>query len=269
MLQFRYAALSDVGLVRTNNEDSGFAGPYLVMVADGVGGAAAGEVASSTVTYVASALSMLPAPGQPVDPGALLADAVRRSNEQLRRGVHEDAARHGMGTTFTAVFTDGERCVLGHVGDSRAYLLRGGELIRLSIDHTLVQALVDAGRLTPEEARTSPQRNVVLRALGGGAEEDAEPDLLELGLKEDDRLLLCSDGLTDLVDDPELAEILRTHHAQPAVEALVAAALREGGKDNVTCVVADVVDGPPIDSRGILVGAVVDVAHVVDPVAVR
>ena len=93
MLQFRYAALSDVGLVRTNNEDSGFAGPYLVMVADGVGGAAAGEVASSTVTYVASALSMLPTPGEPVDPGGLLADAVRRSSEQLQRGVAEDAAR--------------------------------------------------------------------------------------------------------------------------------------------------------------------------------
>jgi PPM family protein phosphatase len=268
MLQFRHAALSDVGCVRTNNEDSGFAGPYLVMVADGVGGAAAGEVASSTVTYVASALSMLPSPDQPVDPGALLADAVRRSNDQLRQGVADDAARHGMGTTFTAVYTDGERCVLGHVGDSRAYLLRSGELIRLSIDHTLVQALVDAGRLTPEEARVSPQRNVVLRALGGGS-DDAEPDLLELGLKEGDRLLLCSDGLTDLVGDAEIADLLRGHAAQPAVEALVAAALREGGKDNVTCVVADVVDGPPVDSRGQLVGAVTDLTHVVDPVAVR
>jgi len=268
MLQFRCAALSDVGLVRTNNEDSGFAGPYLVMVADGVGGAAAGEVASSTVTYVASALSMLPSSDQPVDPGTLLADAVRRSSEQLERGVAEDAARHGMGTTFTAIHTDGERCVLGHVGDSRAYLLRAGELVRLSIDHTLVQALVDAGRLTPEEARTSPQRNVVLRALGGGT-DDAEPDLLELGLREGDRLLLCSDGLTDLVDDGELAHLLAAPDAQRAVEALVAAALREGGKDNVTCVVADVVDAPPIDSRGQLVGAVFDLANIVDPVAVR
>ena len=172
-----------------------------------------------------------------------------------------------MGTTFTAVYTDGERCVLGHVGDSRAYLLRAGELYRLSIDHTLVQALVDAGRLTPEEARTSPQRNVVLRALGGDA--DAEPDLLDLDLRPGDRLLLASDGLTDLVDDPELAHLLATHAAQPAVEALVAAALRQGGKDNVTCVVADVVDAPPIDSRGVLVGAVTDLTHVVDPVAVR
>ena len=266
MLQFRYAALSDVGLVRSNNEDSGFAGPYLVMVADGVGGAAAGEVASSTVTYVASALSMLPA-GQQVDPGSLLADAVRRSSEQLRLGVETDAARLGMGTTFTAVYTDGERCVLGHVGDSRAYLLRDGHLTRLSIDHTLVQALVDSGRLTPEEARTSPQRNVVLRALGG--DQDAEPDLLELSLRPSDRLLLCSDGLTDLVDDPELARLLATPSSQAAVEALVAAALREGGKDNVTCVVADVVDAPPIDSRGQLVGAVFDLANIVDPVAVR
>lgn len=264
MLQFRRAADSHVGLVRSNNEDSGFAGPYLLLVADGVGGAAAGEVASSTTTYVACALSML---GVEPDPLALLGIAVDQAGAQLRAGVASDPTRTGMGTTLTAIHTDGVRFALAQVGDSRAYLLRDGTLQQLTTDHTLVQAMVDAGRMTPEEARVSAHRNIVMRALGG--QTLPEPDLGWLDLHPGDRLLLCSDGLSDLVDDPAIAALLATPEPKDAVAGLITAALAAGGKDNVTCIVADVVDGPPIDNLGELLGAVRDLDLVLDPAAVR
>ncbi|GAA5144987.1 hypothetical protein GCM10023340_13530 [Nocardioides marinquilinus] len=264
MYRFVAAARSHVGLVRDNNEDSAFGGPYLLIVADGVGGAAAGEVASSTATYVASALSML---GRDDDPVQLLARAVEQAAAQLRAGAATDPARAGMGTTLTAVQSDGERFGLLQLGDSRAYLLRDGALSRLTRDHTLVQALVDAGRMTPEEARHSPFANIVLRSLGSG-DEPLDPDLGYVDLAVGDRLLLCSDGLSDLVDDDRLAELLAGER-DDAADALVEAALAAGGKDNVTCVVADVEEGPRVDTRGVLVGAVADLEHVLDPTSVR
>ncbi|WP_232678304.1 PP2C family serine/threonine-protein phosphatase [Nocardioides sp. R-C-SC26] len=266
MLQFRSAAHTHVGLVRANNEDSGFAGPYLLIVADGVGGAAAGEVASSTATYVAAALSML-GPVRGTDPLVLLGSSIDLAARQLRAGVEADPARAGMGTTLTAIATDGARCAIVQLGDSRAYLLRAGVLQQLTHDHTLVQALVDAGRISPEQARVSQHRNIVMRSLGTRQEPD--PDLAWLDLEPGDRLLLCSDGLSDLVEDALIAHRLASGDCQEAVEALVGDALAAGGRDNITCVAADVVEGPPIDSRGVLVGAVVDLGHVLDPVAVR
>ncbi|MGA8255961.1 MAG: protein phosphatase 2C domain-containing protein [Nocardioides sp.] len=265
MLQFQAAAASHVGLVRANNEDSGFAGPYLLLIADGVGGAAAGEVASATTTYVASALSMVPS--RPSTPTELLATAIDQAASQLRGGVLTDPNRTGMGTTLTAVYTDSGRVALAQVGDSRAYLLRDGLLSQLTTDHTLVQAMVDAGRITAAEARSSPHRNIVMRSLG--AEHHPEPDIVWLDLTPGDRLLLCSDGLSDLVEDAVIAELLASSTCQSAVDSLVATALQAGGKDNVTCIAADVVDGPQIDSRGLLVGAVVDMWQVLDPTAVR
>ncbi len=264
MLQFRVAADSNVGLVRTNNEDSGFAGPYLLLVADGVGGAAAGEVASSTTTYVACALSML---GAEPDPLALLGAAVDQAGAQLRAGVASDPTRTGMGTTLTAIHTDGQRFALAQLGDSRAYVLREGQLQQLTTDHTLVQAMVDAGRMTPQEARVSAHRNIVMRALGG--QSLPEPDLGWLELHPGDRLLLCSDGLSDLVEDETIARLLTTPDQQRALTSLIGAALGAGGKDNVTCIVADVVDGPAVDNRGELLGAVRDFEQVLDPAAVR
>ncbi len=240
MLQFRRAGASHVGLVRDNNEDSGFAGPYLLLVADGVGGAAAGEFASATATYVACALSMLKI--EP-DPLALLGLAVDEAASQLRAGTISDPTRDGMGTTVTAIHTDGKNFALAQLGDSRAYLVRAGELHQLSRDHTLVQAMVDAGKMTPDEARASSHRNIVVRALGG--QRLPEPDLDWLDLHEGDRLLLCSDGLSDLVDDATLAALLDIADLDEAVAALVEAALAAGGHDNVTCIVADVVDGTP------------------------
>lgn len=264
MLQFRFAAETDTGLVRDNNEDSAFAGPYLLAVADGVGGAAAGEIASATTTYVVSA-NALAHPG--THPLGLLQLAIEDARSQVRAGVEADPSRHGMATTLTAILTDGVRFGLAHVGDSRAYLLRAGGLVPLTSDHTLVQALLDTGRITPEEAAASHMSHVVLQAID--AESEPTPDLVWLDLRPGDRLLLCSDGLTDLVPDAAILPLLSAGSRSEAATALVAAALEAGGRDNVTCVVADVVDAEPIVGQGALRGAAMDMHNVVDPAHIR
>lgn len=264
MLQFRFDAVSDVGRVRENNEDGGFAGPYLLCVADGVGGAAAGEVASATATYVVSARA-LAHPG--ADPLRVLRAAVDEAHDQLVVGVEADPARAGMATTVTAVLTDGARFALAHLGDSRAYLLRDGGLVQLTHDHTMVQAMVESGRLTPAEAAASPYKNVVLQALD--AMSTPTPDLLWLDLREGDRLLLCSDGVSDVLDDATIGAVLGTPSRSQASAGLVRAALNAGSRDNVTAVVGDVVDAPAVVGAGQLVGAAPDRRNVVDPAAVR
>jgi serine/threonine protein phosphatase PrpC len=264
MLRFDGAGRSDVGLVRRNNEDSGFAGPYLQLVADGVGGAASGEVASATAAYVVAALA-LRAPS--ADPLTTFADAVRVIHDQLRLGVDRDPSRSGMGSTLTALLTDGERVALAQVGDSRAYRLRDGVLAQLSRDQTFVQMLVDEGVLLPAQARRHPRKNVVMQALG--AERPAVPEIELVDVRRGDRLLICSDGLSDLVDDDAIASALTRADPDDAAAELVRVALAAGGLDNVTCVVADVVDGPWVDPVGLHLGAFRDPGLVVDPAAVR
>jgi serine/threonine protein phosphatase PrpC len=267
VLHFAYGSASHVGLVREHNEDAGFAGPYLQLVADGVGGAAAGEVASATTAYVVTALAM----NRPDEDGAtLLAEAVAAAHRELRRGTREDHARQGMATTLTALLARGDRVTLAQVGDSRAYLLREGQLIRMSTDQTLVQLLVDKGDLTPEQVPTHPYRNVVLRSVNG--EEPVAPSLRELDLVVGDRVLLCSDGLTDFVAEDVVARALTTSDApdpDDAADALVGLALAAGGRDNVTCLVADLREGPEVNSVGRLLGAMQDPWLVVDPAAIR
>jgi protein phosphatase len=250
--------------VRDHNEDSGFVGPTLQLVADGVGGAAAGEVASATAAYVVTALAL--APARP-DVLALLRRAGDLAQQQLRAGIVRDPRRAGMATTLTALLTDGERVGLAQVGDSRAYRLRDGELRQLTRDDTFVQVLVDQGILTREEARHHPRKNIVVRALDGSPSGRIEAALVEVRVG--DRLLVCSDGLTDLVDDQGLARRLLVDDRDEAADALVAAALEAGGVDNVTCLVADVVDGPPPQPDGVRLGAFADPSLVVDPAAVR
>ncbi|MEQ6903638.1 protein phosphatase 2C domain-containing protein [Nocardioides sp. YIM 152588] len=264
MLQFRYAAISDTGQVRENNEDGGYASPYLLCVADGVGGAAAGEVASATATYVLSARA-LAHPGH--EPRRLLTHAVREAHQQVAAGVAADPRREGMATTLTAALTDGRTIALAQVGDSRAYLFRDGELSRLTHDQTLVQEMVDAGRISEEEAAASPYRHVVLQAID--ADHEPVPEMLLLGLVPGDRLLLCSDGLTDVLADAALTVLLGLCDRDTAADRLVSAALAAGSSDNVTVVVADVVDEPAVDGTGTLIGAATDLANVVDPTAVR
>ncbi len=265
MLRFSGAGVSDVGLVRPHNEDSAFVGPYVAVVADGVGGAAAGEVASATAAYAVSA-TVLARLGE--EPEELLLDGLEAARASIRRGVQGDLARLGMATTLTAVVCDGRRAVLAHIGDSRAYLLRGGELTRLTTDHTYVQRLVAAGQLHPDEVVRHPWRNVVLRSLDGDPVHEGV-DLVPLALAPGDRLLLCSDGLSDLVPEPTIRELAAVADPHSAAAVLTRAALEAGGRDNVTAVVLDVVDGPMVVGDGQLLGAVRDIANVVDPGAVR
>ena len=265
MLRFSGAGVSDVGLVRPHNEDSAFVGPYVAVVADGVGGAAAGEVASATAAYAVSA-TVLARLGE--EPEELLLDGLEAARASIRRGVQGDLARLGMATTLTAVVCAGRRAVLAHLGDSRAYLLRGGELTRLTTDHTYVQRLVAAGQLHPDEVVRHPWRNVVLRSLDGDPVHEGV-DLVPLALAPGDRLLLCSDGLSDLVPEPTIRELAAVADPHSAAAVLTRAALEAGGRDNVTAVVLDVVDGPMVVGDGQLLGAVRDIANVVDPGAVR
>ncbi|MDX6360405.1 MAG: family protein phosphatase [Nocardioidaceae bacterium] len=264
MLRFSYGAASHVGLVRETNEDAAFAGPYLQVVADGVGGAAAGEIASATTTYVVSALT---ASRPDEDPSALLVEAVRLAHAELRRGIVDDATRTGMATTLIAALIRRETVTLVHVGDSRAYLMRDGFLSRLSTDHTFVQSLVDAGRLTPDEAARHPYRNVVLKSVNG--DEEPGPVIIDLDARLGDRLLLCSDGLTDFVPDATVADLLREPDPDDAAAGLVEAALATGARDNVTCLVADLIDGPRVRGDGRVLGAMADPRLVIDPAAVR
>jgi serine/threonine protein phosphatase PrpC len=264
MLRISGTGQSHVGLVRADNQDSGFIGPTCMLVADGVGGGAAGEVASATTAYAVSASALL---HDGEDPATVLRDAIVLAQAQVRAGVLAEPAREGMATTLTAVFTDGQSFVLAHLGDSRGYVYRDGELTRVTRDHTYVQEMLDEGRLNEVDAAHHPWRNVVMRTVNGS--EDGVPDLLALFLKPGDRILLASDGLTDLVDEVVIAETLARRADDDAVEALIAAALGRGGRDNVTCILATVVAGPAISSDGILLGAVREPDNVIDLAAVR
>ena len=265
MLRFSGAGVSDVGLVRPHNEDAGFVGPYVAVLADGVGGAAAGEIASATAAYAVSATA-LGRLGE--EPEQLLLDGLEAARTNIRRGVQGDLARLGMATTLTAVVCDGRRAVLAHIGDSRAYLLQGGELTRLTTDHTYVQGLVTRGELRPEDAVRHPWRNVVLRSLDGDPVHEGV-DLLPLAVQPGDRLLLCSDGLSDLVPDSIIGELLEVADPHSAAAVLTRAALEAGGRDNVTAIVLDVVEGPLVVGDGQVLGALRDVANIIDAAAVR
>jgi PPM family protein phosphatase len=253
-LRLTYAARSDVGLLRDGNEDSGYAGPHLLAVADGMGGAAAGEVASSVVIAAYARLDDEEPSG---DLLAALEDTMQYAEGQLSALVETEPGLTGMGTTLTAIIRSGTRLGLVHVGDSRGYLLRNAKLERLTRDHTLVQSLIDAGRLREEDARTHPQRAVLTRVLDGS--HPVEPDLSMREMRIGDRFLLCSDGLCGVVTD-ETIESTLTEYADPdeAADALIGLALRGGGPDNITCVVADVVDvdDDDDDENALVVGAV-------------
>ena len=238
-LTLRAAARSDVGLVRSNNQDSAFAGVHLLVVADGMGGHAGGDVASSVAI---GHLAPLDDESHGPDAPQQLEQAIARAQEALLQRVVEEPALSGMGTTVTALLRSGDRLVLAHLGDSRAYLLRDGELTQVTRDHTFVQRLVDEGRITAEEAEHHPQRNVILRVLGD-VQSSPEVDLSVRQAVAGDRWMLCSDGLSGVVSDATLAEALSTiADTGDCADRLVQLALRGGGPDNVTCIVADVVD---------------------------
>jgi serine/threonine protein phosphatase PrpC len=237
-IALRYAARSDVGLLREGNEDSAYASSRLLAVADGMGGHAHGEVASSVAI---AALSSLDEDAHGGDLLSAIEAAVRNANRQLHDMVARDPSLKGMGTTLTAMLWNGAEMALVHVGDSRAYLLRNGELYQITHDHTLVQSLVDDGRITQEEAATHPQRSILLRALDGSGEVD--PDLTLRVAQVNDRYLLCSDGLSTVVSAETLHHTLTTYEdPEAAVRQLIDLANRGGGPDNITCIVADVIE---------------------------
>jgi PPM family protein phosphatase len=237
-LALRYAVRSDVGLLREGNEDSAYAGPRLLAVADGMGGHAAGEVASAVaIAALADLDDDMPASELQI----ALSTAVAHANQILHDMVSADPSIGGMGTTLTAMLWSGGKVALCHIGDSRAYVLSGDEFQQITHDHTLVQSLVDDGRISPDEAATHPQRSLLLRALDGTSE--AEPDLSIREAHSGDRYLLCSDGLSGVVSEETLHQTLATiAEPEDAVLQLVDLAIRGGGPDNITCIVADVVD---------------------------
>jgi PPM family protein phosphatase len=238
--RLQYAAISDVGRVRKDNQDSGYAGPWLLTVCDGVGGAARGDLASSTAIGQLRRLDLPPAEADDEDHRLeLVAGALHRASDRIGDLVDEEPALSGTSTTATVALFDGERLAMGHVGDSRAYLFRSQEISQLTSDHTFVQSLIDDGRITEEDARTHPHRNLILKALDGVHEVD--PDLFTVRLAEHDRILLCSDGASGSLDNGRLADILATGSPDYAAVELVRASLEAGSTDNVTCIVADVV----------------------------
>lgn len=252
-----------MGLVRALNEDSGYLAPYVALVADGVGGAAAGEIASATTAHLVAAHA---AACFGADPMSVISSAVAASRAALRRAIASDGERAGMATTLTVLLTDGSRLVLGHLGDSRCYRYAESRLTRVSSDHTYVQQLVETGELDPAEVRGHPWRNVVIRALHADLDGSSDaPDLVELPARVGDRYLLCSDGLSDLVDELRIREVLALADPHSAAARLVEDALLAGGKDNVTCLVFDVIDGPRVVGDGQAIGALHDVRNLALP----
>lgn len=249
-LTLRYAARSDRGLVRDGNQDSVYAGPRLLAVADGMGGMAAGDVASNIVIAAMA----------PLDedvPGDAIVDALQASveaaNQQLRDTVADNPQLEGMGTTLTALLFAGSRAGLVHIGDSRAYLLRDGELTQITKDDTYVQMLVDEGRISSEEAGSHPQRSLLTRALDG---RDIDPEYSVRTVLPGDRYLICSDGLSGVVSEETIADAMREYvEPQLCVERLVSLALRGGGPDNVTVIVADTSDEDIVEASPVVGGA--------------
>jgi serine/threonine protein phosphatase PrpC len=251
-LVLRYAARSDRGLVRSNNQDSVYAGPRLLALADGMGGHAAGEVASKVV--IASL-----APLDDDEPGddllAQLREAVGNGNGAIAELVANDPDLDGMGTTLTAVLFSGSRLGLVHVGDSRAYLFRNGQFAQITRDDSFVNELLEQGRITAEEAAVHPQRSLLLKALTG---HEVEPSLTVREARAGDRYLICSDGLSGMVSDETLGEAIQIRDPQDCADRMIELALKGGGTDNVTVIIADVVDVDFGDDAPIVGGAAGD-----------
>ena len=234
-----YAARSDVGLVRSENQDSGYAGPHLLVVADGMGGHAGGDIASSIAIGTMVTLDGESHGGD--DATDHLSRTIAAANAEIQSHVDHSPELQGMGTTVTALLRAGNKVALAHIGDSRAYLLRGEKFNQITHDHSFVQSLVDEGRITEEEADSHPQRSLVTRVLTGS--DGDEPDLMVREARTGDRFLLCSDGLSGFVARDTIEEVLSAGRPVAATaDRLVELAMRAGAPDNVTVVVADIVD---------------------------
>ena len=266
-LTLRTVAHSEIGLVRKNNQDSGYASPTMVVVADGMGGAAAGDLAS---TVAITELQKADGHHQGAEMLEVLGGALQKANDRIAELVADDLSLDGMGTTVCGALFDGEHLGVAHIGDSRGYLRRDGELTRLTHDHSWVQSLIDEGRITEDESHVHPHRSLLLRVLNG--QPISEPDLELVTLHAGDRIMFCSDGLCGLVTDDVIGDALAGDDLDLVLTDLVEAAHAGGGLDNITIIVSDVVEAsaavaatteeaplapPRTASRGLVLGAAV------------
>src|SRR5829696_1437309 len=253
-LQLKYVTHSEIGLIRKNNQDSGYASPHLLVVADGMGGAAAGDLASAVAIDTIRKIE-----GPTTGEGMLevLDGAIHQANDKIAELIESDYSLEGMGTTVTGAMFDGTQLGLAHIGDSRAYLLRDGQLEQLTHDHSWVQSLLDEGKIDPNEAAIHPHRSLLLKVLNGQPAND--PDLTLVRLAAGDRLLFCSDGLCGQVDDEAIAELLQRGQPADALACLLDEARVQGGVDNITIIVADVVEEvATVTSEQVVLGAAAD-----------
>ncbi len=257
-------AHSEIGLVRNNNQDSAYVSPTMLLIADGMGGAAAGDLASTVaVTQLRHVDEKLRAQPDTLTADQLVdeaAQALRAANDRLAELVVADHSLEGMGTTVCGGLFDGQQLALCHIGDSRGYLLRDGEMTQLTHDHSWVQSLVDEGKISPAEAEHHPHRSLLLKVLNG--QPTHSPDFQVVDLQVGDRLLFCSDGLSGMVSNEQIAQLMRRPSLDDALARLIVAAHQGGGLDNISIVLADVVDqDPALDGQPAhVLGAAADVA---------
>ena len=250
VLSFRAAGRSDVGLVRENNEDSGLIGKHFLLVADGMGGHAAGELASSTAISIVAQVDANKDKLENLNEKLLnIPDVITK---ELKNAISKDSSRAGMGTTLTSAVIEGSSLKVSQVGDSRAYLVRDKKIIRLTKDQTYIQSLIDNNEVTEEEAKTHPQRSLLLQAIDGITE--SVPVISDHEIFQNDKIILCSDGLTNVVSDGEILEIINKFDYVGAVSALIEKSLEHGGPDNITVIVADVYKGKS-ENKVIVLGA--------------
>jgi protein phosphatase len=234
-LSFRAAGRSDVGLVRNNNEDSGFIGKHFLLVADGMGGHAAGELASSTAVAIVAQVDNNKEKLEDLE--SKFIEIPKVITKELKNAINKDSSRAGMGTTLTAAVIQENQLKVSHIGDSRAYLVRNKQISRITKDQTYIQSLIDNDEITESEAKNHPQRSLLLQAIDGITE--SIPVITSVEVFENDKIILCSDGLTNVVTDEEILEIVNQFDYVGVVSALIEKALENGGPDNITVIVAD------------------------------
>ena len=257
MFSLRFAAHSEVGRVRKNNQDAGYASPTMLLVTDGMGGAAAGDLASAVASTEASRSDHRSSDGEEML--ERIAGMMARANTKLSDLIDEDLQLDGMGTTFCGAMFDGTQFGIAHIGDSRGYLLRDGQLRQVTHDHSWVQSLIDEGKITPAQAAVHPHRSLILKVLNG--QDLFEPDYELIDAHLGDRMLFCSDGLSGLIDDGEIASLLATEDLDEATLLLAKAANANGGHDNITVIIGEVVEhDDALDAMpGVLVGSATEV----------
>jgi len=250
VLSFRAAGRSDVGLVRENNEDSGLIGKHFLLVADGMGGHAAGELASSTAISIVAQVDANK--DKLEDLNEKLLNIPNVITKELKNAISKDSSRAGMGTTLTSAVIEGNSLKVSQVGDSRAYLVRDKRIVRLTKDQTYIQSLIDNNEVTEDDAKTHPQRSLLLQAIDGISE--SVPVVSTHEIFQNDKIILCSDGLTNVVSDEEILEIINKFDYVGSVSALIEKSLEHGGPDNITVIVADVYKGKS-ENKVIVLGA--------------